>query len=73
MNGYFFVARGLGGEVERRVALIQRRVSAGSITSSRKKCIALLSAFPPRYIFATISSKAFLRSTGSAIAANSLR
>ena len=46
MQGRFLPARGGTGGAERRPAMIRARVSAGSITSSISKCIAMLSALP---------------------------
>src|SRR5580658_1770124 len=73
MQGRFLPVRGGGGGEDRSPALIQRRDSTGSITSSISKCDAVLTAFPCRYIRSTISSNSFLRAPESSTAASSLR
>ena len=46
MQGRFLPVRGGGGGTEPRAVVIQRRESAGSITSSISKYVAVLSALP---------------------------
>src|SRR6185369_4523354 len=45
-HGRFFPVRAGGGGTERSAVVIQRRDSAGSITSSISKYVAKLTAFP---------------------------
>ncbi len=56
MHGRFLAVRGSGGGHARSPSTIQRRVSAGSMTSSISNTVAVLSAFPCSYMSATISS-----------------
>src|SRR5262249_40910444 len=73
MHGRFFFRRfGRGGD-DANAVVIQRRESAGSITSSISKCDAALTALPWRYLAPTIAWKGARRSLGSVIAASSFR
>src|SRR5262249_33339559 len=69
----FLPVRATLGGADRSPAMIRRRVSAGSITSSISKSAAAFSALPFSYMAATISSYFCLRAAGSSIAASSLR
>jgi len=62
IHASFLPVRFGGGGTERKAAMIQRRVSAGSITSSNSSSVAAASALPRSYMRATISSNFALRS-----------
>src|SRR5690606_26252766 len=72
MWGRFLPVRGAVGAAAKALA-IQRRESAGSITSSISKWLAELIALPCSYMRSTISRNVRSRSSGSSIASSSLR
>ena len=73
INGRFLPSRGTGFGVDLKPAMIQCRVSLGSMTSSISKAVAKLTALPRSYICATRYSYSSLRASVSSMASSSLR